>query len=633
MRRIAFFTAIVALLLAVLLWISHRDGASEHAVAPAVVDRTDAKIDISANVPTPETPIDRRSVQAPIEPTPASTAVAARGTIIVLDASGQEHARESGVLTLRVPGTPGKPVESMDLPVSNGMWDPQATPAVDCYIAHIVLGSREAILEGDHPAMLIAKQPATLRARWLTSTILHVVDARSRAELDQLRLMSMDQMWSLYVVIPTESSNATLFGKDMTSPIEVDPKSPQLHGEEPVMFAYRYGYAWSSMPIDLTGGGDQVLKLSPGADLKIKLTGGIPSASIFIRLWKQEASGPTQIVERALSDVRRPNSEILLTGLAEGNYEAHLERGAADKSQVIANAAVAIVAGSDASVDLAVPAAPADEFAQVVVVVRLDPTWDLKEFIVDVHDLDRPREMPKFVRNRDMQEREPHVFASKPIRLRVARQQLYLDDAQFGIECEVTSASPQEVTLDVPACGKVVVIVKDAVTGALVEKPVVCYQYLGNKTSSGNGMTGIAPSGPGRVEVRSPLGKIRLFVHGEAGAPYLTESPELDVVAGDQEIAVALKRARTITIVFHEGERPVDCGMAVMNLKLFDARGPVTAQGTSFGSGKLTCLVKDAENYTLSLPPVAGYMPIPDMQVDLTSQDLADLVIQLVRQQ
>ncbi len=630
MRRILLVAAIAVL--AMLLWTLNRGAKVEVVAREAALAESTSEPVQPVEAPVQIVPVDRQPAPAPAEIASSSTPLAARGTIVVLDTNGGEHASESGVVTLRVPGKPGKSVEEFDLSIADGGWDAAATPDVDCFVVRIVLGGREARLEGDRTTKVKAHEAMTLRARWVASTMLHVVDANTGVELDGVRLVRMDEMWSEQIEIPMESYESKDFAENLQSPIPIDPKFEIGSGKFTV-FAHCRNYGWGSLPIDPTGGGDQYIKLEPGADLSVKFTGGSPALGVIVRIWRRNAGALERYYDLSPKGGGLTSTGGTVPGIRAGEYEVRLEHGESGSAKILDSAVVTIVGGQNASVELAVPPTPADRFVNVVVVVQLDSTWDLKKFNLYVDDLDLPPTTPGRSRHVACPEvRDTGVFASKPMKLRVGRHQLYLVEACFGVECEVTEDEPQEVTMVVPPCGLILLTVIDARTGELIEMPGVDYTYLGDSTSRGHGTVGIAPSGPGRVEVYAPIGKIHLSVSGHASSDYLAEYPYVEVVPGIQEITVELKHARTINIVLREGERPVDCSTAMMGLKVSDAQGPVHPPRVSLDSnGKLSVSLHDAGRYVLALPKLPGFLPIPDVDVDLSTQESADIVIQLVR--
>ncbi|MBK8181290.1 MAG: hypothetical protein IPK67_20900 [Planctomycetes bacterium] len=62
-----------------------------------------------------------------------------------------------------------------------------------------------------------------------------------------------------------------------------------------------------------------------------------------------------------------------------------------DAGKVLASAPFTIRAGETSTVALVIPEAPPDRFASVVVVVRMDESWDLERLNVYVTDLGLPR--------------------------------------------------------------------------------------------------------------------------------------------------------------------------------------------------------------------------------------------------
>jgi hypothetical protein len=280
-------------------------------------------------------------------------------------------------------------------------------------------------------------------------------------------LVRIDEMWSEGIEIPMESYEAKDFANNLQSPIPIDPKF-ELGSGKFTVFAHRSDYGWGSVSIDPTGGGDQYVKLEPGADLSIKFSGGRPPAGAVVRIWRRNAGALVRYYELSPKGGGLTPTGGWVPGVRIGEYEVRLEHGESSAAKILASAAVTIAGGQNVEVELALPLAPADSFVPVVVVVKMDNTWDLERFTLYVEDLALPQNAPgrsTSIRMQSMQEREPGVFASKPIKLRVGNHQLFLSEARFGIECEVTHADPQELTLSLPPRARLLVTVKDASTG------------------------------------------------------------------------------------------------------------------------------------------------------------------------
>ena len=623
---------------AICLWVSFRDPAQQQSVqvpaqyAPLNGAAGDA---LGGEVATAST--HRFAAQPPaLELRPLD------GSIAVIDEAEQEFCQESGFLDLTVHANAGKSPSRTRVDVVTGVWDPKATPSDDFLVTRIVLRGRDAILDGERGRVWKGREPVQLRARWLTASRLHIIDAESGDELSNVLLYRMDGISSPGVELPIEVGGAELVGSGLVSPITIDPLTVEGHSGANTIFAYQKAYAWGAISLDQTGGGDLYLRLKPGGDLFVQLTGPLPTPDMTVRLRRSEQSGNRKLLaERALTlspDKGRSGLEII--GLAAGGYTASLERGNGDASQVLASTEVRISGGSDNRIEFEVPPIPQGAKVPVTILVRIDPSWQLDAFVLVVTDLDLPlraRERAKLIRSPIMTQVAGGAYTYEQLFLRGGKHELYLEEARYGVECIVAPPGPQEITLTVPPCGLVSITVLDSGTGMLVPQPSLCWSYLGGSGApGGSGCVGIPPSGPGRFEFRAPAGKIRIDAGGGALGNYLGDSRTIEVAQGVQEIVVELKSARRVVLSLREAERAVDWSAHYMSdIKFSDSSGPVVVWRTVLdsGSGKLTCFVASPGKYMVSLPPLAGYMPIQDIEVDLSLAASAELTLQLIRQQ
>ena len=613
-------------------------GRSDEPAAPSV----ETPAGRAATLAAPESvgSSESRSVVDVVLPEVGPSTVAVEGTIVVLDEHGVPHASESGRLLVRpAPSEDELFVDSarLELPVVEGRWDAASLPPRGCRVVSVSLGGRSAIFEGDRTPLLEPGKPKELRARWVADTVLHVVDADSGAELDSVIMLSMAEMWSADVSIPSERRDTLpCTPSSLASPITLRAKYLLDHGGQGVRFFARTPrHAWRGIVVDRAAGGDLFLKLEPGGCLAVQWSGGTPAADHSLRLRRLGADGSPPLVDRPLAGGVREATDPVV-GLPVGEYEARLESGPVDAGKVLASAPFTIRAGETSTVALVIPEAPPDRFASVVVVVRMDESWDLERLNVYVTDLGLPKNTPDATRRvagRNFRRRAPGVLASKPIRLRVARHQFFVEEARLGIHAAVTATEPQEVTLTLPPSCRLAVTAVDASTGLVLHRPYVTFEFLGNDTSGGHGSIADPSKGSAATVLQAPAGRLSVTVQACSTDDFLPESLTVDAPPGELDLTVPLKRARRFTITLREGGRPVDCTTAMFELQISDANGKVIPRGVSLGSGVLTCSLEKAGLYHVAIPTPRGYETLPDQDVNLSTEESVELVLTLVREQ
>lgn len=583
---------------------------------------------------------DSRRAATGVEQSPPPAPSSVLGTIVVVDEHEKEHRAESGYLTVGIAGQPGTSTTIVDIPVTQGNWDPTLVPGAKARLRGIVLRGRDAVLETERGRSLDSGVALDLRARWLADLRLHVVDGTTGEELDGLLLCRATNISGYAVVLPMGVEGIETFGREMTSPILLLPVPTKRFAGSYQVFAWRPSYAWGAIAIDQTGGGDLTLRLEPGGEVHFVLQGAPPTADTTIRLWR-DGTREDLLAERS-TDPQGQSAEVgrAVVGLPVGTYWVTLEKGAKDSGSILDSRALSIAPGSSADLVLKVPVYPADSRIEATVVVQLDRSWDLPSFTIMVTDKDLPANTAgrvRWIRSPGMTVVGENRFASVPMEWRTGSYELYLSEARFGAECLLTETGPREMVLTLPPRCRVSVTVLDGDTGSLVEKPTLCWAaLLPTGRSAGNGCVGVPPAGPGRFEFSAPAGRILLDTSGGALERYLLDSRVVELSPGTiQEVVVDLPVGRRVVIALREGERRVDWSADAMSgFRFRTSDGPVVIRRTSLdtGSGKMTCLLKEAARYTVSFPDLAGYLPFADQEIDLTREATAEITLQLVRQ-
>jgi hypothetical protein len=221
-------------------------------------------------------------------PAPAAAkTIGIDGFLVVVDARGVEHREESGTFLPQF----FRP-ESDTIPASNGGWfggsgtDDKASvtagrfhvevpPGRTLGVANLVVGGRPALLIGE-PIAVAAGQPATLRARWIESITLHVIDASTRAELDRVTVARQkDRRITLWHPGAPDSLETVVAGS--ATPVEVAPRVGDFGFDlNECVFVRAPGHAWSRVELDFHQSSEKTVELAGGATLVVDVQGELP---------------------------------------------------------------------------------------------------------------------------------------------------------------------------------------------------------------------------------------------------------------------------------------------------------------------------------------------------------------------
>ena len=583
-------------------------------------------------VATPELETSQRASPPASDP---SAGEFSGGSIVVVDEAGTEHPAESGSFVIHTIG--GPPENASSIAVSHGHWDPQATPEGEYFITGLTLRGREAILTTEQAVIFKGKTAIALRCRWLAMPSLHVVDARGGVELDALTLYALDNIYNSNTEIPVGIEGARLLGEGLTSPVRLDSLPGNLGAV--TVYAYRDGFAWGRLLLDRTGGGDQFIRLAPGADVFVDVPGEEPTADMTVRLWRGSGGERSLLAERSLRGMRSLPRIFSFLGLPFGAYEVTLEKGRATGGARLLTQSIQISSTDDLGVELSVPPTPADVDTSVVVVVRLDPSWDLTGFRLTLTDMDLPRNDPSrsrwLVSARFIKE-DSQTYRSEPFRVRCAQYELFCPDTGCGQTFFVLpSAEEQVLPLDVPPCATVGLTVVSSKTGLPIDAPTLCWSSASTAGAPvGGGCRTVNAMAPGRIEFRAPAGRLFLNISPGALSPFLQDLRKIDVTGGAQEVLIELAPASLVSFALYDEDRQLEWSSDMLGKVIF--RGPagvIKAQRTALDSttGLLTCVLPVAERLAVKFPSIPGYEPVEEFEIDLTGGSIDHRVVHVRR--
>ena len=177
------FCALLATVLALLIttmWSSDRTGArpvesqpAEEANAPGELMSSKSS-DALAGVSERREPVASEAVpdSSGAASTPVATEITVRGSVVVLDEHGVEHAEEDGNLWIQTWLDKGD--RFLEVAIARGSWEVSVPSDAELRVGDLRLGGRAALLVDPEPNSILATPVdhfIELRARWLMGTL------------------------------------------------------------------------------------------------------------------------------------------------------------------------------------------------------------------------------------------------------------------------------------------------------------------------------------------------------------------------------------------------------------------------------------------------------------------------------
>ena len=221
-----------------------------------------------------------------------SEKVTIQGEIVVVDAQGVEHRAKDGsfrprfyreIRVLSWEGSLGPPVE-----VTAGRFKVKMKANDHLGFTDLILGGRAAVVGEEMHYPVDSEEVLEVRASWLTSPLLHVVDASSGVPLSPLEVL-IGSDWNrhdnphpgelLRSAVKPSAASSPLTPRILSgasSPVRLDPLeicySPSSHDSARVPLWVRSpGYAWIAARADLSVDKERTIALQPAAELSITL--------------------------------------------------------------------------------------------------------------------------------------------------------------------------------------------------------------------------------------------------------------------------------------------------------------------------------------------------------------------------
>ncbi|MEO6708685.1 MAG: hypothetical protein ABI054_08985 [Planctomycetota bacterium] len=631
--------ALLVLLLGVGWWWFARSPAT----AALRVDPPEIAGPVDPEVTSPVDPvpdIDARasvSVAAPDQPTPTpsdpvvtspSPAIQLSGTIIVIDAQGLEHRTESGRFHFVL--WHGSSGSHLDVEVVAGIWStsiPASTGIQGLELDGVVLGDRRAFaLEGTPARLPAADHPALeLRVHWSAESLLYVRDRASGRDLDHVMVVDGADRLSMGPTHPGESATSA---QDLgASPIHLSPLQDSRRTR--ALYARSAGYAWGRIELDCKRGGERFLLLDPGGDLEVELIGNSEDPNAMLRLFATESE---PVFEFGLSS----KDALKISGLLPGEYRLAAQIGEWWRKPVTLGEVPALIFANETTrVVLAVTAPALTSRVPLGGTLVLPEEWDLGDFSLEFELLgtalgggDGRFEIDGYDMTRD--EDKPGVLSWKAPDAQPGRYEVELRELGFSVGLDVPPQGLLDARIEVPQPAWVEVRCLDDATGADLEAAEVGWHFAKPKGVSGWSDEDAEWNAELRCfRFRAPIGSVMISADCDK---YESNSRSVKVAVGTNNFEFRLSKQCGLRPILRDDTTVIPWEFDE-KIKLVPAEGQKNLRETrSLGGGVVTLYRLQPGLYTLKLPQIPGYLPVPDETVRLETGVVVEHVVQLVRE-
>lgn len=561
-----------------------------------------------------------------------------RGTFVVADARGVEHAREDGECRLALvywSEGPGLTVE-----VRDGAWSLEMLDLPDRLV---VLGGK---LGGRpvHVASAVASvavdaaawdAPLRLRGVWMEQVTLRVLSSVTQQDLADVRVVEASGVAVERGAAQGRSAGQVVFDR-VTSPIRFPAPESSLR-QERELWVWAPGHAWAKVTLDLLDPTERSVVLVPAGEVVITMIGEAPDPEAMLRLyeWREGAAElagrHAQIWGRPLDELRpAAGGPTRISGITPGSYWMSLELGVWYRTPILLGGVrVEVAAESTVNVTLTVTASqavppPLPVAGEIVVPDGWNQDFDPKlRLMPDASLASRGVEEVRLT-IKDMHSVDARTFGWSTDGLPPGRYAALVEECCFLVPFEVGPQGNERVRIELPVPADVNVRFVDAQTGREIE--VAHASWWTDRAVWAGGVSGapLRKQASGSWATQVPPGRIR--ISGSADG-YVVADLHFDARPGRNDVTVPLELACGIEVVLRDGEAIVPWDNERWKLRLQDANG---RSGVKYWTaGKFTAF-RPGE-YALHLRGPPEYQAVAERKVTVEAASYTTVQIPLQR--
>ena len=279
------------------------------------------------------------------------------GAITAIENNGEEYCNENGIIEFvigkkKFNGISGGIYQAN---VFNGVWSIEVLfykePSnIGFKLNGALLGGRLAFPEYENIYFINENKYQSLRVKWITTPILHVVASDFETELDLIQIVY--KMGIKYIPIAAHEKDhpknyiVQEFLRSARSPINMLSANKNCAG---VWIGGNYfirapGYAWKRIEIDVRKRSENILHLKPGGNLDVTIKGYKNDKKVELRIRKSDYDYPDYVF-----GIKR-NGKMEIESIETGKYIVRAEMGDAITNALIPGSGPLILAEENVEV-------------------------------------------------------------------------------------------------------------------------------------------------------------------------------------------------------------------------------------------------------------------------------------------
>ena len=467
-----------------------------------------------------------------------------------------------------------------------------------------------AVSPGDDPAVA----PAGRRR-------LHVRDLASGAELAGLELVEAPGFPESERVHPGSLARGARALGD--SPVAVS--DARTHLAKRTLHVRAPGHAWGRIQFENDFGGEKTLMLGLACTLEVEVVGQVRDPETRLRIL---GDSPVPIFDELLT------GSTTLDSLPAGKHRVRAEIGEFWRESLrLDEAEVELSPERPARVTLTIEEPEVPPEVPLAGTLELPPEWNLADFELRFNLLDAVRGERNgffFFSRNELQESSPGLYRFSLPAVQAGRYDASIQELAFHQELLVAPPGLTDARIRVgPPC-VLVVRCYEADSGQELEAAQVHVSWT---SEIPKGLRLAHNKNATRDEqrrawiARVPLAKI---IVSASGSGFVSARPTIETVAGVNELRLDLARTCDLRVVLREGAIDLAWDPAITP-ELVPLEGQVLYRSQSSKEGAKILHEKEPGLYTLRIPRIPGYEPIPEANVRLERGSVTEHVVKLVR--
>jgi len=635
-KKLRLAVVALAVLLGVcLVWLKRESGPAGDVVPPELsspdpstgstpsgVESPDSGRASSPRMAATDSSADAGATQAAVD-SKAPATIEVTGTVVVVDASGGEHASESGSFAAYPESPDSRVIQRVE--VHEGRWSATVPSGLDLLVGKFELGGRTALLATPQSVFSVpASRVLELRVRWPAGTILHVKAEDTGLELDQVEIVRGRKLTYARGSHPGAYEDRDVAVKTGRSPIQLALEEKLALEGTALYFARSADYAWGHINLDLSRGGEFELLLKRAGSLDVRLSGPHLSDQAVLTIQNAENTSTEP-------DARLPihgRDAISIDSLPVGHYEVSVE--VEDLSSLdlpIGSAETDVVAGRNTQVDLTweLYSSPTRAKLTLAGVIVMPPEWGYTEFMLSGSG--GGLEI-KGVSSLDMRTGErPHEYAFMLNSIEEGVYDMVVDPPGWSQRVEVRPQGLKDVRIEVPSPAQVSVQVVEAGTTHPVNAEYIEWWGVDQEGRvRGHAQSSERDHTTNKFEFQAPEGTVRVQV---AHHDYRRTTKSVSVRPGRNELSIEVERACGFTLALKNGDVLVPFDEGKVQVRQID--GPGRWEEIEGRPSAKRYTVTAPGRYRIEFPTLGGYRPIPSREIQIEPGAFAELVIQVER--